>query len=265
MSVSHPPRPAARRAVIARDPVVARGLETLDAHAAAAPEQRFDLAAADDERRRDALSTCLMDLYRTSRDAEVFESLAALIRDGLMRRVRLRLRSIAPNIDPDEVLQDVLVNVYRYPDRFDGSRPGAFRAWSSMIVDNSIRRKLRRRRSAPELVLQPADELSCEPDRGAAEPSELAARLEACRDTNEALGLLLRAYLGAFQELNERERFVLQMVEVQGMRYAEIAVVLGVRAEALKMVVFRARRRIHDRLTVMFAAAGVIPPRDAAA
>ena len=70
-----------------------------------------------------------------------------------------------------------------------------------------------------------------------------------------ALGLLLQCYLTAYQELGERERFVLQMVEIRGMRYAELAQVLGIRPEALKMVVFRARKRIQEKLTVIFARA----------
>nr|HET7859075.1 hypothetical protein [Caldimonas sp.] len=47
--------------------------------------------------------------------------------------------------------------------------------------------------------------------------------------------------------LSERERFVLQMVEVRCMRYAALAAVLAIRPEALKMIVFRARKRIFDR------------------
>jgi len=41
---------------------------------------------------------------------------------------------------------------------------------------------------------------------------------------------------------------VLQMVEVRRMRYAELAAVLGIRPEALKMVVFRARKRLYERM-----------------
>ena len=37
------------------------------------------------------------------------------------------------------------------------------------------------------------------------------------------------------------------------MRYAPLAEVLGIRPEALKMVVFRARRRIADRVEGFFA------------
>ncbi len=49
--------------------------------------------------------------------------------------------------------------------------------------------------------------------------------------------LFLILYLEAYRGLSEREQFVLQMVEVKGLRYAELAKVVGIRAEALKMVV----------------------------
>jgi DNA-directed RNA polymerase specialized sigma24 family protein len=38
------------------------------------------------------------------------------------------------------------------------------------------------------------------------------------------------------------------------MRYGELAEVLGIRAEALKMVVFRARKRILDRIDCLMKA-----------
>jgi RNA polymerase sigma-70 factor (ECF subfamily) len=205
-----------------------------------------------------------MDLFRRSHDSEVFEALVELRRAALLRRIRSRLRQLGAVLEAEDVLQDVLVNVYRYPDRFDGSRPGAFRAWSTTIVDNSIRRRLRRRRSGPEILLQSSEDLSREPDSRAVEPADRAADGEEAREAAAVLGLLLRAYLQAFAELNERERFVLQMVEVQGLRYAEVAEVLGVRPEALKMVVFRARRRIQDKLSVMFSRACAGPDHAAA-
>ena len=70
---------------------------------------------------------------------------------------------------------------------------------------------------------------------------------EECQRAMLALGLLLQCYLTAYQELGERERFVLQMVEIRGMRYAELAQVLGIRPEALKMG-GRARRHLPSIL-----------------
>jgi DNA-directed RNA polymerase specialized sigma24 family protein len=69
---------------------------------------------------------------------------------------------------------------------------------------------------------------------------------------------VLHAYLLAFERLSERERYVLQMVEVRRMRYAGLAQILGIRPEALKMVVFRARKRIHERLGNILSGVSVL-------
>jgi RNA polymerase sigma factor (sigma-70 family) len=220
------------------------------------PETRFASQELEGERVADALATLLMDAFRRSGDAEVFETLVALVRSPLEQRVRSRMRWLGPGLDPEEVLQDALVNVFRYPDRFSAERPGAFRAWSTTIVDNSIRRRLRPARGSLTIQLQSNETLCQEADTSARAPVEQAARDESSLEARRAFGMLLCCYHAAFQELNERERFVLQMVEVHGRRYAELARELEVRPEALKMVVFRARRRIQDRLSVFFSRAG---------
>ncbi|MEO6594863.1 MAG: sigma factor, partial [Planctomycetota bacterium] len=86
-----------------------------------------------------ALATALMDVFRRSSDADVFDCLVQWVGPQLYARVRSRLRSLGALYDPQEILQDTFVNIYRYPDRFLASRPGAFAAWSSTIVDNAIR------------------------------------------------------------------------------------------------------------------------------
>jgi RNA polymerase sigma-70 factor (ECF subfamily) len=260
MTITHLPelaanqaaRAAAERRPAARAENVARAL--LQAFGEPSPEQRFATEGRGSGV-RDALATAVMDCFRKTGDPEAFEALVGLARRPLAERVRVRLRVLGLSLDPDEVLQDTLVNVFRYPDRFDGAKPGAFRAWSSTIVDNVIRRQLRQARSGPDVQLRTDEQLCLQPDVRACEPSVRAEHGEACEAAQRAIGLLLGCYLEAYHALTERERFVLQMVEVKGMRYAELAGVLGIRPEALKMVVFRARRRIHERLTVMFSRA----------
>jgi len=199
------------------------------------------------------LATALMDLFRRTAAAEVFECLARWVAPQLFLRIRSRLRTLGAQYDPHEILQDTLVNIYRYPDRFLPSRPGAFAAWSSTIVDNTIRRQLRRGRRAADVTISSPELLQQYADHGAREPSLQAQDHEECKFTLSAYSLLLHCYLVAFGTLSERERFVLQMVEVRQMRYHELANVIGTRAEALKMVVFRARKRVFDRVASMLA------------
>lgn len=201
----------------------------------------------------DALATTLMDLFRRTGSSEVFEALVKLSQDQLLRRVRARTRFLGDYVDADELLQDAYINIYRYPDRFDASRPAAFKAWSSTIVDNAVRRHVRRSQSGPELRLRPIEILAQEPDRHHKGPGAQAMESEAFEEVAAAYRVFLVLYLRAYHALSERERFVLQMVEVRGMRYAQLAEVLSIRPEALKMVVFRARRRILDRIATALA------------
>lgn len=212
-------------------------------------------ALAADRPVRDAgLATALMDLFRCTGDREVFDCLVRWTTPLLFGRVRSRLRACGSSCDAHEILQDAFVNIYRYPDRFRASRPGAFAAWSSTIVDNAIRRQLRNLRRGPAMTVVAAEALQERADEWMREPSLQAQDHEECAATASAYGVLLQAYLAAFAMLADRERFVLEMVEVRGLRYAELAQVLGIRPEALKMVVFRARKRILDRVGAWFAA-----------
>ena len=197
---------------------------------------------------RDATATALMDLFRCTRSRDTFDALVALTKDQLLARVHSRIRYLSPGIDPQELLQDAYINIYCYPNRFDASRKGAFRAWSTTIVDNSVRRYLRKAKSGPDVRLKPIEILAQEPDRPDRGPSHQAILSEQCNEAAAAFRLFLALYLDAYHSLSERERFVLQMVEVRGLRYAELAGIVGIRAEALKMVVFRARKRIARRI-----------------
>lgn len=207
------------------------------------------VAAAD----TDHLATALMDCFRRQGSSEAFEWLARLSYVSLLRRARLRVRGCdggaAGRLDAHEVVQDTFVNIYRYPDRFDGTRSIAFRIWSGTILDNVVRRKLRSSRRNGVVALRPGEQLEQQADPRETEPETQAIEHEARQSVALAYQLFLGLYLDAYLTLSERERFVLQMVEVKGLRYAELAGLVHLRPEALKMVVFRARRRIFERIT----------------
>lgn len=227
--------------------------EAKEAQAFLADRGEADPFSDQPEEAFDGLATRLMDCYRRTRDGRCFELLVEVARPQLLGRVRMRTRHLGDRLDPQEMLQDALINIYRYPDRFDAGRPGAFRAWSSTIVDNSIRRHLRKSGSGPEILLQGDEVLAQHASEVLAQPGVRAAELESYRDTVQAYMLFLGYYLEAFASLSDRERFVMQMVEVRGMRYAELAGVMEMRPEALKMVVFRARKRIGARMDKLMA------------
>jgi RNA polymerase sigma-70 factor (ECF subfamily) len=210
------------------------------------------------------VATALMDRFRRCGESEVFERLVHLTSAMLLQRVRRRLRQMGESMDPHEVLQDAFVNIYRYPDRFDPTRPEAFRVWASTIVDNAVRRQLRHRRLVRAVGGSAGDQLDREADRRTPGPELWAEANETEELLAPAWQLFLVLYLAAFEALSPRERYVLQMVEVKGLRYAEVAATLGIRPEALKMVVFRARRRIFARMSRVASGQGGTPRRPGA-
>ena len=52
--------------------------------------------------------------------------------------------------------------------------------------------------------------------------------------------------------LSEREQRAIHLVEVEGLSYREAARDLGIKLENLKMVIFRARRKIHRSMRRVF-------------
>ncbi len=213
-----------------------------------------DAGRAGAEEVASAAATLLMDEYRLRRESEVFEALVALMRQPMLRRVRSKLSFCRGNCDPEELLQDAFWNIFRYPDRFLANKPGAFAAWSNTIVDNIVRRSFRRVRADRFVALMP-DEMLAQQASPAQSPYRAAADLEASRLLDEAYRVLLHAYWQAYSGLAPRERFVLEEAEVEGRRYAEIADALGIRADAVKMVVFRARKRLTARMQELLAPA----------
>ena len=72
---------------------------------------------------------------------------------------------------------------------------------------------------------------------------------ESCRRTYL---VYLQLYLEFYRMLSDRERRALHLVEVEGASYRIAAEDLGIKLENLKMVIFRARRKIHRSMRRVF-------------
>lgn len=192
----------------------------------------------------DWVSTSLMDCYKRTRDSGAFALLFELNRAAFLHAIQLNLRRSHHHVDPNDVLQEVFLNIYRYPNRFLADRADAFRGWGHRIARNTLLKflkghnRLARFQAIDEDVLQPEDRNARQPDRAASE-SERAAVV------NSAYVLYLQLYLLHFGRLSEKERRALTMVEVEGRSYRDAAAELGIRLENLKMVIFRGRRKIY--------------------
>ena len=227
---------------------VARDIEGLDTTALAAV---VDDTERNYESVRDALSTRLMEVFRLHRSRAAFGLLYELNRQHLQQQVAGRLRRYQSRSDPQDVLQEVFFNVYRYPHRFNAARDDAFRVWSATIVRNTVLKHLRSlsRSGRAEVAF---DDLPEQPETGGREPVRRAIDRESQNECSRVYLTYLHLYLRFYTMLSERERRAIHLVEVEGCSYREAAGELGIKLENLKMVIFRARRKIHRSMRRVF-------------
>lgn len=195
----------------------------------------------------DWLCTGLMHAYRETGDAQVFAQLFEISKGPFLASIEVKLRRYHPGVDPGDVLQEVFLNIYRYPARFQSDRADAFRNWGFRIVRNTMLKFLKgNAKNAGVASLD--DEVIQAEDVRVRSPERSAAEAESARIVDRAYLLYLNLYLVHFQKLSPKERRALTMVEVEGASYKEAAAELGIRLENLKMVIFRGRRKIYRGL-----------------
>jgi RNA polymerase sigma-70 factor (ECF subfamily) len=136
-------------------------------------------------------------------------------------------------------VQETLLRAYRAIDGFDGRHP---RAWLLTILRNTHINRNRRRR--PELLR--------DTDGG----SDRLAQVAGDEQTDASVDATFDAEVQrALADLDERFRRVVELVDIDGLSYADAAEVLGIPTGTVMSRLHRARGRIRDRL----ARAGIAP------
>ncbi|HET9995414.1 MAG TPA: sigma-70 family RNA polymerase sigma factor [Candidatus Acidoferrum sp.] len=191
---------------------------------AAAPAQVVKLAGAADDR----------ELVRRAQreDQEAFEE--------LVRRHQHRVFAVAGGIlrkreDVEDIAQQVFVKAYFSLKRFD--QRAAFSTWLYKITVNECWDLLRKKKVRPlvyesDLSKEQARQIEGS-ERKDADVPDVSDRLEA----REQVELLLEG-------LDERDRLMLMLKEVEGFSIEEVAEVVGLNANTVKVRLFRGRRRI---------------------
>ena len=144
--------------------------------------------------------------------------------------------------DAEDLVQDTLLRAFRSIGSFDGRHA---RAWLLTIMRNTQINRTRRRR--PELLHDPdaADRSGEEDERGRSpEAMVVGATFDA-------------VVVEALDALPDRFRQVVELVDIDGLTYAEAAEAAGVPVGTVMSRLHRARTRIRSRL----AAAGLAPAR----
>ncbi|HEY2805363.1 MAG TPA: RNA polymerase sigma factor [Gemmatimonadales bacterium] len=150
----------------------------------------------------------------------------------LVERYRIEFGRVAEAMLGDrdaaeDVLQESFISAYRSLGRCRD--PERFKSWAFRIVTNRCRDLLRKRPAISiDLVEVPAKEAADMP----AEDSELAAQLER-----------------AMSRLTPEQREVFVMKEVEGRSYEEMAELLDLKIDALRMRVMRAKTVLRKAMT----------------
>src|SRR5579859_617814 len=171
-------------------------------------------------------------------DQEAFEE--------LIRRHQHRVFAVAGGIlrrreDVEDIAQQVFVKAYFSLKRFD--QRAAFSTWLYKITVNECWDLLRKKKVRP-LVYE--SDLSEEQARQMIAAEEKNAPAPDISDTLEARQKVDRLLDG----LDERDRLMLILKEVEGFAVEEIAEVLDLNANTVKVRLFRARRRIVNRVRI---------------
>lgn len=171
-------------------------------------------------------------------DKEAFEE--------LIRRHQHRVFAVAGGIvrrreDVEDIAQQVFVKAYFSLKRFD--QRAAFSTWLYKITVNECWDMLRKRKVRPlvyeaDLSEEQARQVINSAEKSKGEP-DVSERLEARQRVERLL-------VG----LEERDRLMLILKEVEGFSIEEIADVLHLNANTVKVRLFRARRRVVSQARV---------------
>ncbi|WP_329048804.1 RNA polymerase sigma factor [Streptomyces violaceus] len=156
--------------------------------------------------------------------------------------LRVAMTLTAQRADAEDLVQDTLLRAYRAIEGFDGKHP---RAWLLTIMRRAEINRHRRRR--PHLLDDPdtdLDRLSSAGPQGSAEEVVVGEAFDGVVDS-------------ALSALPDKHRQVVQLVDIDGLTYAEAARLLDVPEGTVMSRLHRARKRIRVRLS----AAGLAPKR----
>lgn len=165
---------------------------------------------------------------RRSADRDAFARLVQPELDVLLRVART---IVARPADAEDLVQDTLLRAFSGIGGFDGQHP---RAWLLTIMRNTEKNRQRRRR--PDLLNDPAT-------------TEQEIAHEGDGPEGAVIGPMFDAAVErALHGLPERHRRVIQLIDIDGLRYAEAAIVLDVAIGTVMSRLHRARTKIRNNI-----------------
>jgi len=191
--------------------------------------------------------TAHMARFRETRAAADFDALYCAARGSVLAWVLQVAGREARALDPFELVQDTFVNIFRYAEGFRPDDAASFRRWARTIAGNVVRRALRNRcAGVPTQRLDATVHSEAQDPRPG--PAEGLLAGERAAELRRTYALLLALHGAAYADLAPRDRAALQLIEVEGLAYRAAAERLGLGLSNTKMIVFRARQRLAQRL-----------------
>jgi RNA polymerase sigma-70 factor, ECF subfamily len=175
------------------------------------------------------------------RDATAFEHLIARHQTQVFN---LLYRMTGVREEAEDLAQEVFVNVYRKIGLFRGDSP--LTTWIYRIAYNACtnrRKYLRRRRDRDR---QPFDEIA---ERHAVDSGSMSTSARIPRPDEEVEGHEMeRLVQEAISALDEEQRAILVLRDVQNVAYEDIAQITGLPTGTVKSRLHRARMALKERL-----------------
>jgi RNA polymerase sigma-70 factor (ECF subfamily) len=178
-------------------------------------------------------------------DKEAFEA--------LVRKHQGRVFAVAGGIlrtreDVEDIAQQVFLKAYFSIKRFD--QRAAFSTWLYKITVNECWDLLRKRKVRPLTYETDLNEEQAHAYQSKEEGGEYALDVSQQLEAREQLQQWLEC-------LDEKDRTMLVLKEVQGFTVEEIAGIMGLNGNTVKVRLFRARQRVAERIRRKKRAAGV--------
>jgi len=172
------------------------------------------------------------DVVRRARsgDAAAFNELAAAYRKKILGTV---FRLIGRREDVEDVGQEVLVRLYYSLEQLRA--PEVFEPWLYRLTVNAAYDYLRKQRRRESRMADLSEEQALAADAAASSQQALEEKQKV--QIRETVGLLL-------DSVSEEDRILLTLKEVQGLSVKELKSIYRIRENALKVRLFRARRRV---------------------
>jgi RNA polymerase sigma-70 factor (ECF subfamily) len=143
---------------------------------------------------------------------------------------RLALRITFNKAEAEDVVQDTMIRVWNKREewsQFDSIEAYCIAVARNLAIDRSQKKEAQHLQLTPEMEM-----------RGDGGPHEQFADNERIRIIHELIN-----------RLPEKQRLIMQMRDIEGDSYKEIAKVLGLTEEQVKVNLFRARQKIKQQYT----------------